>query len=106
MAVRHYAILIRRFEARVIEKTIVSGLSSLRGAVHYLLTITMSASRLRGDSADYLQKFANVRSEETNRGSDQVFVTTVAVQSTIKAESFWPVQFQTITVLQLRGVLK
>ena len=36
----------------------------------------------------------------------KVFVTTVAVQSTIKAESFWPVQFQTISVLQLRGRVK
>ena len=73
---RRYAILIRRFEAIVtFVKTSVSGLSSSWGAIHYLLTITMSALRLWGDSADYLQKFANVRSEETNRGSDQVFVT-------------------------------
>ena len=36
----------------------------------------------------------------------KVFVTTVVVQSTIKAESFWPVQFQTISVLQLRGRVK
>ena len=100
-AVRHYAILNSQFWQDYREQC-----EALRGDYPQLLTITMSVLSACAAFDDYLQS-CNVRSGETNRSSDQVSCDYGSLyRSTIKARSFWPVQFLTILVQQLRGRVK